>query len=247
MVTKRRPADQHIAERFFERLLRLRGYLDFAYEEGLPGTSRRPDYRVTVEGHDVYFEVKSFEPEPARAGAFMFDPIEPVRDRIEQARKKFKGFKSYPCALVLFNPGGRLVFLGEPEQVYSAMFGDAAWKVSFDPKTGRLGEIGGTVFTKNGKMIHHSPNGPKAQNTTVSAIVALVAHRDDDGSPPDPETVERIGAFVYHNPYARLALPSPLFRGSWDRIFDRLQDDPTTIGPVHVGENVPLRDPKTPL
>ncbi len=234
--------EKHIAERFFERLLRLRGYDDFEHEEGRPGARKKPDYRVTFDGVDAYFEVKCFdEGEPPRAGAFTFDPIKPVRAKIDEARPQFREFTDSPCVLVLLNPSGKLVFIHEHDQIYGAMFGDPAWQIPFDPATGRFGELSGTVFTKGGKMAYSRDSGPKdVRNTTFSAILSLYIRRDPGEPPPEPETVEKIGAFVFHNPFARVPLPDSFFRGPWDRVFGRLPNDPTQIGPLYVGENVPF-------
>lgn len=58
--------------------------LPFAFEEPVPGTTKRPDYRLTLESEPARFEVKQLDPQPDdfRTGIRMEDPYPALRERI---------------------------------------------------------------------------------------------------------------------------------------------------------------------
>lgn len=153
--------------------------LPFAFEEPVPGTAKRPDYRLTLDERASRFEVKQFDPRPEdfRSGAGMINPYPPLREKIESARKKFKGLKGMAsCSLVLYNNGRPFIFL-DPTHVYGAMLGDVGFTFPFDPKTGH-GDVSQLehAFLGGGKMHRYEKgtiNPIASQNTTISAIVVV--------------------------------------------------------------------------
>lgn len=165
----------------FEKYLRS-VRLSFGFEEPVPGTTKRPDYRLTLAGQPARFEVKQFDPQPSDSftGVRAFDPYPPVREKIEAARKKFKGLKGtgVPCSLVLFNNGKPLIFLN-PLDVYAAMLGNIGITFPVDTRTG-AGDMSQArqEFLHGGKMHRYSKDGRTAiaaQNTTISSIVVVGA------------------------------------------------------------------------
>ena len=85
------------SEELFERYLDSQG-LAFEFEKQHEGKSRRPDYKIAIEGKDYLFEVKEFEPGDFPRGFSQFDPYPPIRAKIDAARKKFKEFEGFPCS-----------------------------------------------------------------------------------------------------------------------------------------------------
>jgi hypothetical protein len=166
-------------ERFFEEYLGSVGITNFAFEEDVKGTRKKPDYRITLDGEINRFDVKQFDPTPEDLPVTFgcFGPYPLLREKIEAARRKFKGLKgSAPCSLVLFNNGRPLVFLS-PQPVYEAMFGDVGWTIPFDTSTGAGDDTRmKREFLGHGKMFRYSKDGKQrvaAQNTTISAIVVV--------------------------------------------------------------------------
>lgn len=129
------------SETLFEQYLHAQGWDAFEHEPKIEGSDKRPDYRVTVYGDAVYFEVKEFEalPEHFRAGFGAYDPYGPIREKINDARPQLHPLKGQPCAIVLFNTERPLVSL-EPTFVFGAMLGDAAIRMPFDREAGMLNE-----------------------------------------------------------------------------------------------------------
>ena len=90
------------SEMLLEGYLRNRGYEDFDFEPEIPGTTRRPDYRLRWQGGEVLLEVKVFRAnaDDFRAGFGVFDPCPPLREKIDTARDKFSKLKQHCCCLV---------------------------------------------------------------------------------------------------------------------------------------------------
>jgi hypothetical protein len=169
------------SERLFETYLQASGYLEFEFEPSLPGSNARPDFILRTNREDcptgVLFEVKEFQPMPAdfqRSGG-SYDPYGAIREKIQEGRKKFRDFKQYPCALVLYNAGKPLVDL-RWELIYGAMLGNLGWSIPFDKEAGKLVDkaVLAPAFMQGGEM-HREKNGVaiEPQNTTISAIVVL--------------------------------------------------------------------------
>lgn len=173
-----RPVRVTEGELAFETYLSSLGLM-FAFEEPVPGTTKRPDYRVDLDGQPSRFEVKQFDPqlEDFHEGAGTFDPYPPLRAKIQAARQKFHGLKgTASCSLVLYNNGKPLIFL-DPMHVYGAMLGNVGITFPLNTKTG-VGDMSRmrNAFLGGGKMLRYAKGGKEPvapQNTTISAIVAV--------------------------------------------------------------------------
>ena len=172
-----KPALKNKSEMLFEAYLRSQGYVDFAFEPEISGTSKRPDYRLSSNGHEILLEVKEFraEADDFRPGFRGFDPYPPLREKINAARDKFKGLKRYCCCLVLYNRDKPLVLL-DWRHVYGAMLGNLGFSVPIHvpgrpvPEDDEINNI----FMSGGKMHKESRGVPLApQNRTISAILVL--------------------------------------------------------------------------
>jgi len=165
------------SERLFEMYLQTSGYLEFEFEPRISNGTARPDFLVTAANGPVLFEVKQFQPaaEDFQLGGGSYDPYGPIRDKIQEGRKKFREFKQYPCVLVLYNAGKPLVDL-RWEFIYGAMLGNLGYSIPFDKVAGKLVDkpVLSPVFTRGGEM-HREKNGEpiEPQNTTISAVVVL--------------------------------------------------------------------------
>lgn len=165
------------SEMLLEGYLRGQGHNDFDFEPAIPGTTRRPDYRLRWQGGDVLLEVKEFRgtAEDFHAGFGVFDPYPPLREKIDAARDKFSKLKQHCCCLVLYNVDKPLILLNW-QHVYGAMLGNTGWSVPLDlpgrpaPEDAEIRNI----FTRGGKMHRERSGVPvAAQNQTVSGIIVL--------------------------------------------------------------------------
>lgn len=228
-------APQTPGEAAFEAYLRSQEITDFIHEKEFPGKSKRPDYSVTLVGREHLFEVKDIDSEPPGPGFGFWDPYGPIREKIDQARKKFKEFKDYPCSLVIHLTQG-FALIDDPKVIYGAMHGDPAIEFLVDKEKGRLvPDSQREVFTKDGRMTQ--PHWKDPQNTTINAIIALrgvrigekrfvheylaqfggdeaYAHLGDDVG-YDKTEIGR-GVVVFENVDARVPLDRQLFRGRFD-------------------------------
>jgi len=169
------------SERLFETYLQSSGYLEFEFEPQISNASARPDFVLKTNFSEgpalVLFEVKEFQPTPAdfRLGGGSYDPYGAIRDKIQEARKKFRDLKDFPCVLVMYNAGRPFVDL-RWEFIYGAMLGNLGYSIPFDKAAGRLVDkaVLSPVFTQGGEM-HREKNGQviEAQNTTISAILVI--------------------------------------------------------------------------
>jgi hypothetical protein len=166
-------ASRTVSERAFEEYL-SKHRLVARYEE-LPSDITRPcDYSLDLDGKTIRFEVKEWAPQPPTSG--YFDPYPPIRQKIEEGRRKFKQYKERgePCVLVLCHHGRQFIML-DPLGIFGAMCGDFGWVVPFETTTGVADtDRAEKAFLEGGSMIHHVPNGSvRLQNTTISAIAVL--------------------------------------------------------------------------
>jgi hypothetical protein len=167
--------DRTLSEQYFEYYLRTNGYSGIEFEPQLPETSRRPDYRVTVGDKGILLEVKEFQASDKDLNGFpnvngirggAYDPYAPIRQKIDDAREKFKGIKEKTCCLVLFNENKPLVDLNW-QIVYGAMLGPIAVSIPFNSETEAFDHLQSKdVFNGNGKC------GPR-HNTKISAVIVL--------------------------------------------------------------------------
>lgn len=247
-------APQTPGEVAFEAYLRSQGITDFIHEKEFPGKSKHPDYSVTLVGREHLFEVKDIDtasPGPGFVG--FWDPYGPIREKIDQARKKFKEFKDYPCSLVIHLTHG-FALIDDPKVMYGAMHGDPAIEFLVDKEKGRLvPDSQREVFTKNGRMTQ--PHWKDPQNTTVNAIIALrgirigekrfvhtyltqfgedwPAHIDDEVD-YDKNEIGR-GVVVFENIDARFPLDRQLFQGRFD---ERWGPDDDAVTRIFAGPGV---------
>lgn len=169
------------SERLFETYLTMSGFLEYQFEPQIPDSSARPDFLVQalLDGtkREILFEVKEFQAtaDDFRLGGGSYDPYGPIREKIEEGRKKFRESKQYPCALVLYNAGKPLVDL-RWEFIYGSMLGNLGYSFPFDSNAGKLVEkpVLTPTFAQGGKMHREKDGVPiEPQNTTISAIVVL--------------------------------------------------------------------------
>lgn len=251
-------APQTPGEAAFEAYLRSQEITDFIHEKEFPGKSKRPDYSVTLVGREHLFEVKDIDSEPPGPGFGFWDPYGPIREKIDQARKKFKEFKDYPCSLVIHLTQG-FALIDDPKVIYGAMHGDPAIEFLVDKEKGRLvPDSQREVFTKDGRMTQ--PHWKDPQNTTINAIIALrgirigekrfvheylaqfggdeaYAHLGDDVG-YDKNEIGR-GVVVFENVDARVPLDRQLFRGRFD---ERWGADGDAVTRIFAGPGVLERD-----
>ncbi len=237
--------EKNDSERIFEECLTSHGLTPFVYEPPTPGTSSKPDYRLTFGGTYLYFDVKEFEPDASdlEPGFGAFDPYGPIRWKIRDVWKQFQALEAYPCRLVLYNSKKPLVYL-TPEIVVGAMLGDLGIQIPFKPGQGLLGGESRQVFTKRGMMIRYeAARAVEPRNLNTSAIIALEwldvgqrrfsvevrrVKREKVREPSRAELVEMFeqaqGTFeqrelrviVCENPYVPKRLPEEMFRGPYD-------------------------------
>jgi hypothetical protein len=209
-------------EVIFEEYLKSQR-ISFEFEKEHPGKIKRPDYTIEWDAATVVFDVKDFDPpEKFPTGFGYADPYARIREKIEQGRDKFKQFKEYCCGLVLHNLGQPHVSLNEPDIMLGAMYGDSGFMFPVDTSTG-VGDAGQVkqAFLGGGKMIR--PDRSQPQNTTLSAIIALMKIR-----PHLDLEFEVPRVIVWYNAVARISFPSNLFRGEYD----------THVGIVHAENGV---------
>lgn len=175
---ERRPPLKNKSELLFEQYLSMSGLPDFDREKAFPGSPQRPDYAVKLADEmEILFEVKEFRPSaddflPGGGGAF--DPYGPIREKIDQAREKFRALKDHCCCLVLFDLGKPLVNLSW-QMVYGAMLGNIGIRMPVNVETGIAdSDKIENILTTGGKMLQYRGLQPvRPQNQTISAILVL--------------------------------------------------------------------------
>jgi hypothetical protein len=162
-----------LSEQAFEEYLSRHG-LVARYEELPSGITMPCDYSLDLSEKTIRFDVKEWESQTATSGCF--DPYLPIRQKIQEGRKKFKQYKGRgePCVLVLCHHGRQFVML-DPVGIFGAMCGDFGWVVPFETATGAADtHRAETAFLEGGSMIHHAHNGSvRLQNTTITAVAVL--------------------------------------------------------------------------
>lgn len=226
------------SELLFERYLTERG-IQYECEPQIACKQKRPDYFVRSKGRSFRFEVKEFGyRESTPVGAY--DPLPPVREKIEAARKQFREYKTDCCAVVLHACGSAFRSF-HPPFVMSAAFGQFV----------NIESGSGTIFPDRPLRLRFSGRSilRKDLNTTISAVIILQhfqveerfvevfsklrkRHENGEGIGPlehawmlQTETgwSERIlhknsvRAVVLENPYARIRFPSWLLDGPLDQ------------------------------
>ena len=177
-VGEKQSPNRNESELLFQQYLGASGLFDFEYEREFLGKTHRPDFVFKLaDGSEVLFEVKEFRTtmddfRPGRGGAY--DPYVYIREKIDQARDKFKEFKDFCCCLVLFNRDKPLVDLSW-QMIYGAMLGNIGFRIPVNVETGIADEEAAQqVFMMGGKMLRYKGLQPVSpQNQTISAILAL--------------------------------------------------------------------------
>ena len=165
------------SERLFEEYLQSKGLGYFQFEKEMPGTSKKPDYSLSIRGQEILFEVKELAPtdDDFRPGARFYEPYEPIREKINSASKRFRDLKQYCCCLVLFDKGKPGLDLSW-RSIYAAMLGTPADYVPFNAATGvfDLASAQPVLNPTRAKMVRSKDGRPIApQNTTIAAIAVL--------------------------------------------------------------------------
>lgn len=165
------------SERLFEEYLLCSGVTEFYFEKELVQTSRKPDFYLPFQGGGILFEVKEFRAteNDFKPGAGAYDPYHPIREKINEGRKKFQNLKGkYCCCLVLFNRDKPLVDLGW-QFIYGSMLGNMAIQLPLNLVRGeRVGDPKSGFFGGGGKMVRYREGkAVEPQNTTISAILVL--------------------------------------------------------------------------
>lgn len=169
------PTKKTISEELFERYLNDSGS-SFRFQPRQEGTAKLPDYSMKVSNTEILFEVKQFDQTSGGVnlprGAY--DPYRPVREKINQAREKFKSLSRSCCCLVLYNNARPLIRLG-CQFIYGAMLGNLGFSTPVNEETGMADESRTEAkFMGGGKMYRYVPNQrPVPQNRTISAILVL--------------------------------------------------------------------------
>lgn len=172
-------AGHTVSERAFEEYLLKRGIVA-RYEELPSGITQPVDYSFELAGQTLRIDVKEWEPQEPPPDVGSLDPYRPVRNKIDEGRRKFKQYKGRdePCVLVLYHYGLQLIELNDIV-IFGAMRGDLGWMFPINPDTG-VGDESRTEikFTAGGKMIHQTPKASvRVQNTTISAVAVLKSIR----------------------------------------------------------------------
>lgn len=168
------------SDQLFETYLRSHGLNEFDYEPEIAGTTRRPDYRVSLAESEIFFEVKGFKPPEEIPAAGSFDPYKPIRSKINEAQKQLHPLKGQMCGIVLADLHSPFVLL-EPMEIYGAMLGNLGITMPFDAEAGAFDSERATqAFLWRGKMIRYKEEQAIApQNTTISAVCILSAVEED--------------------------------------------------------------------
>ena len=235
---------RNVSELLFEEYLRENNVADWDYEPTLPGTSKRPDYRVLWTEKEYLIEVKEFQQrKPFPIGTVELDLYTAIRDKIHAAKEKFKNLKSYSCSLVIFNNVDWEVKTN-PLIVFGAMRGNLGIAWDFDASGETIVDSASSnVCLGGGKM-------QPEQNTTINAVIVLenlqvesaffrreldakwerersmlkrdlsfaesagIVYSHYDEFPSGGKNVPRL--VVIENPFAKIKLADDIFHGPFD-------------------------------
>jgi hypothetical protein len=244
------------SEILFEQYLQLQGISNWQYEPKVPGKKKQPDYLLYLEGMPHVFEVKEFRDDSGEppTGIIWYNPYSPIRQKIDDARDKFKEFKDWCCSLVLYNAARVWTDAGldDPGIVMGSMLGDLGVQLTIDRESGKAVGEPDLTFSHGGKMYNYKRQEP--QNTTISALLVLerfplgkrrlsIECERKKKELGRELTVEELLRFyetlrnkgmdsgetvlrivVYENPYARIPLRRGLFAGPFDERFGPEKD-----------------------
>jgi len=212
------------SEKLFGAYLDAHGYSGWSFEPTIDDCPKHPDFLLPYNSGNLLFDVKQRAWRDHKPGARQIDAVKGIRDEIQEARKKFKNFKDFPCSLVIYNAGDPDTLL-HSFFVFEAMLGEFVhvYPVSLDgtsPPYGARNEFSG----RKGSMVGNRQN-LDYQNRTISAILVLEktlapecihAFREaiDLVHPPAVTYIHRV--VVCENPGAKKRLPRELFVGRYD-------------------------------
>lgn len=239
---------QNVSELLFEQYLAEQGLGKADHHPEFPGTTKRVDYRLLHNGRYMWFEVKEFADDqglfadrmPGEVRGRSYDPYKGIRNKINDAWKKFKDYDGECCSLVLFNERANLIDLSQADFVLGAMLGNIGYSIPIDIEKGGRAGPATQIFGEQGKMLNPYTHEP--QNTTINAVITLerlqVGQREQrirftkeemqearplsweesferrKSIPSDGDSVLR--TIVYENPHAANPLPTDIFRGPFD-------------------------------
>jgi hypothetical protein len=245
-MTTTKTHSELLLEEYFVRLK-----IQFQYEPEVPGKKKRPDFLIKHGNAEVWLEVKEFEA-PAPMPTSPFDPLPPIIEKIDQARKKFKEFKSCACGLVLHSCTSvyRNTCL---DVVLAAMLGgnsvceplsidyieDAPYRFRFFGNSAlshdRNTTIGAVVILQHwqvnelwvdvrNELLNRQAKGEKI---LPGADLQLLAERQDE--PIQVTYPNTTRCVVLENPHAHIAFPRDLFNGPFDQRWGINGDDYTLL------------------
>jgi hypothetical protein len=223
-------------ETLFEDYLNAQN-IAFEHEPQLPFTSRLIDYVVDHPIHGrIFLEVKDIEKPNLPRQLAAFDPYDPVRRKIEEAKKKFSDLPDALCALVLAARPG-ICDLQTPHVMLGAMYGDMGFTVPVSREVGGLDPSRIEPRFSFGRGEMKTVHG--LRNTRIAAIISLhefdtfpreanlYAERDDGrtkaerwsdvwGNRAGLRTEPTPCVTVWENGAAKRKLPRDIFRGEMD-------------------------------
>jgi len=262
--TRTKTVERPRSELLFEGYLRAQG-LTFEHE-GHTGKRKQPDYRVRFGSGDVICEVKELHAgSPRPQGAVFVDPYRKIRQWIQGARVQFKEYKESPCVLVIYNVDD-WEFGDWPSIMFGAMLGDAGVEMPFDAAQGMaVWELAREDWLANGEMQRHRNTTFSAVAVLKEFVIPNPAFQIEQASCQDRlseklgrkltlgETFQigwrlleeglptRLGTcprlVVFENPFARVPLPGPVFRGDFDERH-RIKRGSSRIERVYVGRRL---------
>jgi hypothetical protein len=215
-------------------------YLDsigipFQFEQKYPGNSKVVDFRIEWGGKPCFFDVKDFQSPPLSKlrGLSTFEPHDPIRERINRCRKKFKEYKEFCCAPVFYNDGA-LAMLEEFDIMLGSMYGNSGFRLPVNVATGSADpDRIERTFSGGGMMV--GPGG-KPENTTMSALITVTTARPADDL---KGTVPRV--IVWHSACARIPFPADLFCGPYDTHVGLV-----TLEDGEIGQDITFRGSQLP-
>lgn len=106
--------NKHSSSTFYRRALRTSSLKSFHPERRVPVTT------TSTRERECLFEVKDLEPTNI-SEVGRYDGYARIRTKLDEARRKFKEYQDWPCAIVLYNHNAPLVDVNCPEHVLGAM------------------------------------------------------------------------------------------------------------------------------
>jgi len=204
------------SERLFEEFLILNGY---AFEKIKEETTPRPDYRVSIAGARVVFELKELAKDkdfgvvrdPSRPHIKSFTRIvgDHIRRRIEGSRKQvqFASDQGFPTVLLIYNSVDPVfqLFGTEPHDFLTAMYGELT--LILNRETGAASDL----FNGKNQLLQEQ------KNTSFSAL----GHLCDRGG---TTTVT-----LFENVFARIKIPYHCLPRSFEVHKFEISTDPVTL------------------